>query len=108
MSLEAKFAELKVDDAPSVVETVKKDGVEKSGLAANTDVLVARAASKDEAEALAALKTIKSLAEECSEAQAFTKECITPCKCRSVVCRNLMTNLTALAERAPQLRILTL
>lgn len=80
MSLDAKFAELKIDDVPSIVDTIKKEGVEKSGYAANVDVLAARCASKDEAEALAGLKTAKTLAEECPEAQAFVKECLTACK----------------------------
>jgi len=79
MSLEAKLAELKIDDVPSIVDAVKKDGVEKSGLAANVDVLAARCASEDEAEAFAGLKVAKTLAEECPEAQAFYKECLTAC-----------------------------
>ena len=79
MSLEAKFAALSIDDATSVVETVKADGVEKSGLASNISVLTARCGSKDEAEALAALKTAKALAEECPVAQIFTKECLAAC-----------------------------
>lgn len=81
MSLEAKFAELTMDDGPSVVETVRSEGVEKSGLADNVSVLAARCESKEEAEALAALKTTKQLAEECPEAQAFTKDCLGACKC---------------------------
>lgn len=80
MSLEAKFAALSIDDATSVVETVKKEGSEKSGFAANVSVLAARCDSKDEAEALAALKTVEALAKECPQAQAFTKECLGACK----------------------------
>ena len=80
MSLETKFAELKVDDVPSIVEAVKSEGVEKSGLAAGISVLVSRCDSKDDAEAIPALKTVKMLAEECPSAQAFTTECLTPCK----------------------------
>jgi hypothetical protein len=80
MSLEAKFASLTIDDAASVVATVKKEGIVKSGLAENINVLSARCESKDDAECLAALKTVKTLAEECPEAQAFTKECLTACK----------------------------
>ena len=85
MSLEAKFAALSVDDAASVVEAVKKDGVQKSGLADNIATLAAKCGSSDEAEALAALKTVKTLAEECPGAQAFTKECLTACKYKSNV-----------------------
>jgi hypothetical protein len=59
---------------------VKKEGIVKSGLAENINVLSARCESKDDAECLAALKTVKTLAEECPEAQAFTKECLTACK----------------------------
>ena len=80
MSLEDKFAELKVDDAPTVVDTVKKEGAEKSGLANNVSVLAARCDSKDEAETLAALKVVADLAKECPQAQAFTKECLGACK----------------------------
>ena len=80
MSLEAKFAELKIDDVSSVVDAVKKDGAKKSGLAAGIEALKARCVSKDADEALSALKTVKALCEECPEAQAFTKECLTACK----------------------------
>jgi hypothetical protein len=80
MALEALFAELKIDDVSTIVETVKKEGVEKSGLAANITVLAARCDSKVDAEAMAALKTVKTLAEECPESQAFTKDCLSICK----------------------------
>lgn len=79
MSLETMFAALKMDDVSRVVEAVKNDGVEKSGLAANVAVLVARCDSADEAEALAALKTAKQLAIECPHAQAFTMACLSAC-----------------------------
>lgn len=88
MSLEEKFAKLTVDDAPVVVETVKSEGVEKSGLAANASVLAARCASSDDAEAIAALKTVQALAEGVPVVQIFTKECLAACKSpvfRSVV-----------------------
>jgi hypothetical protein len=80
MSLEQKLASLKIDDAASVVETVKSQGVEKSGLAANIEVLAARCGSKDETEALAALKTVKDLADTVPTAQVFTRECLGACK----------------------------
>jgi hypothetical protein len=80
MSLEAKFASLKIDDAASVVAAVKKDGVKKSGLAANISVLAARCESSDDVEILAAMATVKALAEGAPEAQAFTKECLGVCK----------------------------
>jgi len=79
MSLEEKFANLSIDDAASVVEAVKSQGVEKSGLAANASVLAARCGSKDEKEALAALKTVKDLAEGCPMAQIFIKDCLGAC-----------------------------
>lgn len=79
MSLEEKFASLSIDDATSVVDTVKSEGVEKSGLAANISVLAARCGSKDEDEAVSALKTVKALAEGIPEAQVFTKECLGAC-----------------------------
>jgi hypothetical protein len=80
MSLEAKFASLKIDDAASVVALIKKEGIVKSGLTDNISILAARCESKDDDECLAALKTVKTLAEEAPEAQAFTKECLTACK----------------------------
>jgi len=79
MSLEEKFASLSIDDATSVVDTVKSEGVEKSGLAANISVLAARCGSKDEDEAVSALKTVKALAAGIPEAQVFTKECLGAC-----------------------------
>jgi elongation factor 3 len=79
MSLEEKFEKLSVDDIGSIVESVKSEGVEKSGLAANISVLSARCGSNDDNEALAALKTVKALAEECPTAQAFVKECLGAC-----------------------------
>ena len=80
MSLEALFASLKIDDVNAVVEAVKKDGAETSGLAANITVLAARCDSADETEALAALKTVTQLCVECPQAQAFTKDCLSACK----------------------------
>ena len=80
MSLEALFASLKIDDVSTVVEAVKKDGAEASGLAANITVLAARCDSADEAEALAAFKTVTQLCIECPQAQAFTKDCLSACK----------------------------
>jgi hypothetical protein len=80
MSLEEKLANLTLDDSASVVETVKSGGVEKSGLAANISVLVARCGSKDDAEALAAMKTVKALAEGIPASQPFTKDCLGACK----------------------------
>jgi hypothetical protein len=80
MSLEEKLANLALDDAPVVVGTVQKEGVEKSGLAANVSVLAARCDSNDEKEALAALKIVKDLAEQCPESHAFIKECLSACK----------------------------
>lgn len=84
MSLEAKFAELKIDDVSSIVDAVK-GGVKKSGLADSIEVLKARCASKDADEALAAMKTVKALVEECPQAHAFTKECLGACKFSSVL-----------------------
>ena len=80
MSIEEKLAELKIDDVSSIVDAVKKDGVKNSGLASNITVLAARCDSKDADEAVAGLNTVKKLAEECPEAQALTKECLSACK----------------------------
>jgi hypothetical protein len=80
MSLEEKFAKLSIDDAASVVETVKSEGVEKSGFAANVSVLAARCGSSNDTEAVAAMKTVKALAEGAPLAQPFLKECLGACK----------------------------
>ena len=79
MSLESKLANLSLGDESSVVEAIKSEGVEKSGFASNISALAASCASSKEDEALAALATVKALAEGCSEADAFTKECLTAC-----------------------------
>lgn len=81
MSLDAAFEKLSIGDEASIIEKVKAEGVEKSGFASNIDVLKAKCASKDEAEALAGLATAKAVAEGCPEAEAFNKECLTACKC---------------------------
>jgi hypothetical protein len=80
MSLEAKLAALTLDDVSSVVDIVKKEGAEKSGLAANISVLAARCDSADENEAIASLNTAKELAVQCPEVQAFVKDCLPACK----------------------------
>jgi len=80
MSLEAKLAQLSIDDATSVVDTVKAEGVDKSGFAANASVLAARCGSSTESEALAAMKTAKALAEGAPIAQAYLKESLGACK----------------------------
>jgi hypothetical protein len=80
MTLESKFADMKLDDVSTIVDTVKKEGAAKSGLADNITVLAAKCDSNSDDEALAALKTLKTLVDECPEVQAFTKECLGPCK----------------------------
>jgi len=79
MSLAAKFSALSIDDASTIVETVKSEGAEKSGLVSNIALLVANCASKDAKDALPALKTIQALAESCPETQVYTKECLAAC-----------------------------
>jgi hypothetical protein len=79
MSLEEKLAALKLDDVSSVIDIVKKEGAEKSGLAANISVLAARCDSADEDEAIASLNTAKELAIQCPEVQAFVKDCLPAC-----------------------------
>jgi len=79
MSLESKLASLSLGDEPSLVEDVKSNGVEKSGLAANIDALAAKAESKTEADALAGLALVKALAEGAPNAQAVTKKCLAAC-----------------------------
>jgi len=96
MALEAKFAELTIDDVTSIVATVKAEGVVKSGLASNITVLAARCASKDEAEAVPALKTVLALT-ELPETQAFTAECLTACLKQALSKSN---NITKASEEA--------
>jgi len=76
MSLESKFIELSIGDEASVVEAIKADGVEKSGFASNIASLIAKCASKDEAEALAGFATVKAVAEGAVEAEAFNIMCL--------------------------------
>lgn len=80
MSLADKFSSLSIGDEATILETIKKEGVEKSGFADNISVLVAKCDSKDDDESLAALATTYELAKACPEAEAFTKECLTACK----------------------------
>jgi len=71
MSLESKLANLSLGDEASVVEAINADGVEKSGFASGMAGLVAKCASKDDAEALAAMATVKAVAEGAVAAEAF-------------------------------------
>jgi len=76
MSLESKLENLSLGDEASIIAQIKSDGIEKSGLSSSIDVLVARCASKDEKEAIAALTFVKALAEGVPEAEVVTKECL--------------------------------
>mmetsp|Transcript_14583 Transcript_14583/g.34924 ORF Transcript_14583/g.34924 Transcript_14583/m.34924 type:complete len:1038 (-) Transcript_14583:54-3167(-) len=78
MSVESMLDKLSLSDSGSIADAVKKDGVSKSGLAANIAGLVAKCASKDDDEALAGLAAAKALA-DVPEADAFTKECLAAC-----------------------------
>jgi hypothetical protein len=80
MSLESKFENLSIGEEASIIEAIKKDGVDKSGFASSIDVLVAKCDSTDDDVALAALATAKAISEGCPEAEAFNKECLTACK----------------------------
>ena len=79
MSLESQLASLSLGGESSLVDLIKKDGVEKSGYATNVTVLAAKAESKDLAEAIAALTAIKAIAENAPDAQAITKSCLAAC-----------------------------
>jgi len=79
MSIESMLEKLSLGDESAFVEEVKKNGVEKSGLAANIHALAAKAASKDEKDALPALTTVKALAEGAPDAMACTKVCLGAC-----------------------------
>jgi len=76
MSLESKLANLSLGDEASVVEAINADGVEKSGFASNISGLIAKCGSKDEAEALAALATVKAVAEGAKDAEPFNIQCL--------------------------------
>ena len=80
MSLEEKFASLSMDDVSSIVDSVKADGVLKSGLVDSIVSLTARCASKDDNEALAGMKVVKELAEQVPTSQPFIKDCLGACK----------------------------
>merc|ERR1719162_1317505 len=62
-----------------MIDSIKADGLEKSGLPESIVTLTARCASKDEAEALAALKLVKELAESVPTAQPFVKDTLGAC-----------------------------
>jgi elongation factor 3 len=70
---------LSLGDETNLVEDVKKNGIEKSGLAANISAIAAKAESKDENDALAALALVKALAEGAPDAQAATNQCLAAC-----------------------------
>jgi elongation factor 3 len=70
---------LSLGDESALVAEVAKNGVEKSGLAANIHALAAKAESNDEADATAALTTVKALAENAPDAQAVVKQCLAAC-----------------------------
>ena len=80
MSLAEKFEKISLDEVANIVAAVKKDGIEKSGLADNYEVLLARIGSKDEKESVAACKAVVSLMTEAPESQVFVKECLGACK----------------------------
>jgi elongation factor 3 len=79
MSIEAALAKLSLGDETNLIEDVKKNGIEKSGLAANISAIAAKAESKDENDALAALALVKALAEGAPDAQAATNQCLAAC-----------------------------
>ena len=80
MSLAEKFDKISEAEVPAIVAAVKSDGLQKSGLADNWEVLQARVGSKDEKEAVAAAKAIIALMDEAPTSQVFVKECLGACK----------------------------
>lgn len=73
MSLEEAFSNLTIDGAASVVEKIAAEGVKSFPI----DVLIAKAASTEEAEALAGLTTVKAIAESGNlVSEVFFKECL--------------------------------
>jgi len=79
MSLEAKLAGLTLGDEASIVAEIKAHGVEKSGFASNISALAGKCASKTDAVAIAAMTTVKAIAEGAPEAECFNKECLNEC-----------------------------
>jgi len=80
MSLAAKFENITEAEVPAIVAAVKADGLKKSGLADNWEVLQARCGSDDEAQAVGAAKAVVALMTECPTSQIFVKECLGACK----------------------------
>jgi elongation factor 3 len=78
MSIESLLSNLSLGDESKLVDAVKNDGVVKSGYADQIASLAAKCASKTDAEAVAALTTVKAIAEGAPNGEAFTKECLTP------------------------------
>jgi len=77
MSLEEAFSNLTIDSAAAVVDQVKANAI-----GTPIDVLVAKAASSEEEEALAGLTLVKGLAEASKDnilIEVYTKECLTGC-----------------------------
>jgi len=79
MSLESKLENLTLGDETSIVSEIKAEGVEKTGFASNIGALAAKCISSNEEEALAALTTVKAIAEGAPQADAFIKECLPGC-----------------------------
>jgi elongation factor 3 len=79
MSLESKLASLSLGDESSVVEAIKNEGVSKSGFATNYLSLCASIEGSDDDAALAALATVKAVAEGAPEAESFNKLCLGSC-----------------------------
>lgn len=79
MALAAKFDKITVDEIPAIVSAVKADGIIKSGLADNWEVLQARVGSNDDKEAIAGCKAIVALLDEAPLSQVFVKECLGAC-----------------------------
>ena len=80
MSLESKLTNLSLGDENSVVEAIKAEGVEKSGFASNVSALCGAIEGSDDDAALAALATVKAVAEGAPQAEAFNKVCLHSCK----------------------------
>jgi len=79
MSLESKLANLSLGDESSVVEAINSEGVVKSGFADNVSALCGAIEGKNDDATLAALATVKAVAEGAPTAEAFNKECLASC-----------------------------
>ena len=82
------------------MKEIKDKGVEKSGFASNISALTGKCASNTDAEAIAAMTTLKAIVEGAPEAECFNSECLSECFEQA---NSLEVLMLQLPERQPQL-----